>query len=255
MKIIRYKKVGKGKYKVTLEGNELILYEEVILNNNLLTNKNITIDILNKVLKENIFYEAYNLSLNYITIKLRTKKELKDYLLKKNYDISIIDKVIQRIESEGYINDNLYIESFVNDKVNLSIWGPLKIKKTLVSMELNEELINNKLYSVNSDIWKEKVVKIVNKKLKSIKNKSTYMIKNKLKVDLFNLGYESEVITEVLSDIKFDNNDAINKDYNKCLTKYSKKYSDDELYLKVRNYLYTKGYSLDEINCVMKKIQ
>lgn len=52
-----------------------MLYEDVILKNNLLYNKDITLEILEKIMNENIYYEAYDLSLSFIEKKLRTKKK------------------------------------------------------------------------------------------------------------------------------------------------------------------------------------
>ena len=47
MQIVRYQKVGKDKYKLFLDNKEsIILYENVILANNLLLNKEIDREIL-----------------------------------------------------------------------------------------------------------------------------------------------------------------------------------------------------------------
>ena len=40
---------------------------------------------LSKYLKDNIYYEAYYKAMNYIKMKLRTEKEIIDYLKKYNY--------------------------------------------------------------------------------------------------------------------------------------------------------------------------
>ena len=39
MKILKYKKISRGRYKLTTDTSELVLYEDVILKNNLLYNK------------------------------------------------------------------------------------------------------------------------------------------------------------------------------------------------------------------------
>ena len=80
MKIISYKKTSRGRYIITLDNNKLTLYEDVILNNNLLFQKDITLELLEKVMNENNYYEAYDLSLSYIETKLRTESEIISYL-------------------------------------------------------------------------------------------------------------------------------------------------------------------------------
>lgn len=255
MKIIRYKKMSKGRYKLTLDNTELILYEDVILKNYLLRTSNINLELLEKVMNENVYYEIYNMALTYIEIKMRTSKEIKDYLNKKNFNTKLIDEVLDRLNKEGYLNEEKYIDAFVNDKVNLTNWGPYKIKKSLLDLELDETLINNKLNTINENIWNGKIEKIINKKLNSLKNKSNYMIKNKLKIDLYNLGYNNNLIEENLNNLNLNNNENIKKEYSKAYNKYSKKYMDQELYQKVKSYLYRKGYKIEEINYMLDNLE
>lgn len=255
MKIVRYKKMSKGRYKLTLDNTELILYEDVILKNNLLRTSNINLELLEKVMNENVYYEIYNMALTYIEIKMRTSKEIKDYLNKKNFNTKLIDEVLDRLNKEGYLNEEKYIDAFVNDKVNLTNWGPYKIKKSLLDLELDETLINNKLNTINENIWNGKIEKIINKKLNSLKNKSNYMIKNKLKIDLYNLGYNNNLIEENLNNLNLNNNENIKKEYSKAYNKYSKKYMDQELYQKVKSYLYRKGYKIEEINYMLDNLE
>lgn len=255
MKIVRYKKMSKGRYKLTLDNTELILYEDVILKNNLLRTSNINLELLEKVMNENIYYEIYNMALTYIEIKMRTSKEIKDYLNKKNFNTKLIDEVLDRLNKEGYLNEEKYIDAFVNDKVNLTNWGPYKIKKSLLDLELDETLINNKLNTINENIWNGKIEKIINKKLNSLKNKSTYMVKNKLKIDLYHLGYDNNLIEENLNNLNLNNNENIKKEYSKAYNKYSKKYMDQELYQKVKSYLYRKGYKIEEINYMLDNLE
>lgn len=255
MKIVRYKKMSKGRYKLTLDNTELILYEDVILKNNLLRTSNINLELLEKVMNENIYYEIYNMALTYIEIKMRTSKEIKDYLNKKNFNTKLIDEVLDRLNKEGYLNEEKYIDAFVNDKVNLTNWGPYKIKKSLLDLELDETLINNKLNTISENIWNGKIEKIINKKLNSLKNKSNYMIKNKLKIDLYNLGYDNNSIEENLNKLNLNNNENIKKEYSKAYNKYSKKYMDQELYQKVKSYLYRKGYKIEEINYMLDNLE
>lgn len=255
MKIIRYKKMSKGRYKLTLDNTELILYEDVILKNDLLRTSNINLELLEKVMNENVYYEIYNMALTYIEIKMRTSKEIKDYLNKKNFNTKLIDEVLDRLNKEGYLNEEKYIDAFVNDKVNLTNWGPYKIKKSLLDLELDETLINNKLNTINENVWNGKIEKIINKKLNSLKNKSNYMIKNKLKIDLYNLGYDNNLIEENLNNLNLNNNENIKKEYSKAYNKYSKKYMDQELYQKVKSYLYRKGYKIEEINYMFDNLE
>ena len=81
MKIVSYKFLGNGKYKVVIDNENYVIYEDVILKYKLLTKNEITSDELSKYLKDNIYYEAYYKAMNYIKMKLRTEKEIIDLSL------------------------------------------------------------------------------------------------------------------------------------------------------------------------------
>lgn len=244
MKINKFKKVGKNKYKIFFDYTDITLYEDIILKYDLLIRKDIDEDLIDKILTDNSHYDAYYLALNYIEIKMRNKKEIINYLKKKEFSDEIIDETIDKLESLNLLNSNNYIVAFVNDKVNLGNDGPYKIKKELLEYDYEENDIDNYLNTIDESIWKEKLEKIVNKKKSLMKSKSYYMFVSKMKNDLYNMGYDKELIEEVLSNINYES-DALNKDYNKAIKKYSDKN-------KIINYLLRKGYSYEDINNIIK---
>ncbi len=248
MKILKYKKLSSGKYKVTFDSNELILYEDVILNNNLLIEKNITLETLDKIIEENTFYEVYNKALKQLEYKMRTEKELKKNLSRFNYSSLVIDKVVEKLKSLGYLNEEKYIEAYINDKINLTKSGPYKIKRDLLNLELDETLIDNYLNTLPKNTWQKKLEKVIEKKLNTMKNLSLSTIKNKLNMELFNLGYDKEDIEYYLSKINKDDSSSLKLEYEKALNKYSKKYNGTILNMKIKDYLYRKGFDISEIN-------
>lgn len=246
MKINKYKKVGKNKYKVYFDNNEIILFEDVILKYDLLLLKDVSLELLDKIIDENKFYEAYDMSLNYIETKMRNKSEIIKYLKRKDYSDELINKVISKLVDLKILDDKLYIQAFINDKINLSNDGPYKIKKSLLELEFNENDIDNYLNNFDESIWENKLIKIVNKKKKIMDNKSYYMFITKLKNDLFNLGYDKYMIDNILVNIKYESN-ALEKDYNRALKKYNDKN-------KIINYLLRKGYNYDEIINILNNL-
>ena len=245
MKISKFKKVGKNKSKVMFGSSGITLYEDVILKYDLLLIKEIDIDLLDKIIEENKYYDAYYSALNYIEIKTRYKKEIISYLKKKDFSESLINSVIEKLESLNLLNNKNYISAYTNDRINLSNDGPYKIKKTLLDYEFNESDIDEYLNTIDNYVWIEKLNKIVNKKQNLMKNKSYYMFISKMKNDLYNLGYDRDMIEEVLSKIEYNSN-AIEKDFEKA----KKKFKNDKN--KIISSLLRKGYNYDEINSFFK---
>ena len=245
MKVRKFKKVGKNKYKVFFDNTELLLFEDIILKYELLT-KDVDTDELDKIIEENRWYEAYDMALSYIEVKMRNKNEIVKYLEKKMYDNNVINDVINKLENLGLLDSKKYISAYINDKVNLSSDGPYKIKSSLIDLGFKENEIEDYLYKIDNNIWSSKLDKLILKKKNIMKSKSYYMFINKMKNDLYNLGYDKDMIDEKLSKINYES-DAINKDYEKC----ERKFKGDKN--KIINSLLRKGYSYEEINYLIKK--
>ena len=127
MKIIKYKKLSANKYKVFLEdGSNITLHENIIIKYNLLINKEINIDEMQDIIKDNNNYLVYDLALKYISTKMRCEGELREYLKKKNIEDDEINNIIERLKQNGFINEKLYVKSFISDKVRLSNYGQNK---------------------------------------------------------------------------------------------------------------------------------
>lgn len=247
MEIVKFKKIGKDKYKIYFENQELTLYEDVILKYNLISKKKIDLDLLDKVLESNKYYEMYNLALNYISFKMRSSNEIREYLLKKDASDEVVNKIINDFYNKNILNDKLYIASFINDSINLKNIGPLKIRSELIKNGFDENDIDNYLNKIEESVWEEKIKKYIKKYL-SNKKLSTNMIKLKILNDLNIKGYSKEMIYPLLESINLDDEANIKEEYKKAYKKYSVKYKDKELNNKITNYLIRKGYNYSDIN-------
>ena len=244
MKVLKYKKI-KNKYKVYFDNNLTIdLYEDTILKYNLLLKKDIDDKTLDDMIAFNNKEEIYFNTLKYINIKIRSKEEIYKYLQKKNYDIKDINEIISRLEKENIINDEVYIRSYIHDRFNLSSEGPLKIKYSLNNMDNN--LVEKYISEISEEDIINKLDKLVDKKIKSIKNYSGNVLKMKILNYFSNLGYSKEDIGKVLSTKNIKNDNGL-KEYNKLYNKYSKKYEGYELEKIITSKLYSEGYDINEI--------
>lgn len=248
MKIKSYKKCGTNQYELTLDNNKKIkLYDDVILKYELLISSEIKDKELDKITKENNLLESYYKGLKYISLKMKTKYEIRDYLKSKGYSSSEINYALDRLIKDGYINEESYIEAYVNDSINLSLIGPNKIYNNLKNKGLSDKLIYDKLDSISDKVWIDRINKIIEKKLKTNKY-SEYIFKNKMYAYLINNGYSSELINKVLNKVTIDNSNVFDKEADKIWNSLSNKYEDKELKYKFKNKMYSKGYSISLIN-------
>ena len=239
MNILKYKKVGKNKYKLYLSDNkEIILYEDIILKNELLLKKKI--DNLDELLKKNKDYEAYDVSLTYINKRQRCEKEIRDYLIKKEYDNLLINKVINDLKEKGFIDEIKFIKAFTNDKFNINNYGPNKIINELVKLEIDKDIVADNVILDKEEI-NDKLNKLIDKKIKTLKNINGNVLKYKLESYFINLGYDKKDIDIILNNKNLTNNLSYEEEYKKLYNKYSKKYTGYELEIRIKKKLYEKG--------------
>ncbi len=249
MKIERFKKTTKGKYKLYLDNGEVLsLYEDVIVNNNLVLTKEINESMLDGLIAQNNDVHVYGVSINYLSIRQRSKKELEDYLIKKGASKEAISITINRLEKEGYLNDFKFAKAFSNDQMLLTNKGPYAIKRELIKRGITEEVANEVIDDIDDEIVKEKLFNLMEKQVR-IKKASSSMLKIKLLNYFTNLGYEREMILKLIGGLKLKTDVThLKKEYEKLINKYKNKYDENKLKIMVINKLYAKGYSADEIN-------
>ena len=109
--------------------------------------------------------KALNMSLRYLGYKMRTEKEIKNYLHRKEFSDEDITYVINKLIDYNYINDIEYTELWIRDKYNFSNHGRYRIKTDLLKKGLSKEIIEEKIDNFfNEAKEKEKIKQLYFKK-------------------------------------------------------------------------------------------
>lgn len=251
MKIKSYKKLRNGQYEVSFENDEkVLLYEDAILDAELLRKKEVSEVELNKIISLNEKYEVYIKSIKYLNSKMRSEKEIRTKF--KDYSKEALDYALNRLEKEGYIDNKSYINAYINDQVNLKIIGPNKIKKDLNNLGFDEQDFQEVVDNIKNEVWLVKIRKLIDKAIKSNHNKSNSSLLIKITNDLINKGFPSYLIADELNKIKFnDDYVLLEKEFNKLYKKYKDKYPKEELKYQLTNKLYQKGFDKEKIDKVI----
>lgn len=243
MKIIKYKKNSNDKYKIYLDdGRELLLYEDVILKFELLLKKEIYEDDLIEIELVNQESDVYHVALESINHRFKSVYDTREFLIKKDYPLDLINSAISKLESQGYLNDRLFTKSYINNQIVASNKGPYKIKRELSEHRVDSNIIDEELVVFDEDTQLEKIKKVATRLYNSNRNRGGSVLKKKIFSDLNNLGYDNFVISKVVDNFDFsNNNDIAKKEYDKLYKKLSRKYSGKELEYKIKEKLYLKG--------------
>ncbi len=248
MKIVKYKKGTKGKYKILLDNdNTIVLYEDVILKYNLLLTKEIDEKLLIEVDKYNQECDVYYTALNSINNRFKSVYELRQSLLRKEYPSELVDKAINKLLDQGYLNDRMFSRSYINNQMITTNKGPYKISKELTEKKIDPEIINEEIELFTDEEQITRIKKLIDKGIKTNHNRGGVVLKQKIYNDLKLNGYDISLINSVISEYTFENDKEIaKKEYDKLYRKYSRKYSGYELENKIREKLYQKGLKYEE---------
>lgn len=198
MKIKKYEALKDGTYKVYFDdGSYLKLYEDTIVKNNLLYKNDISEELLSKISSDNNYSSMYYTSVKYLSNRLRSIKEVREYLEKKYLDSNNIKNVIDKLIKNKMLNDYEYAKAFVHDKLLFTSLGPYRIKDELYRNGVDNSIINNVIENIDYDMVYEKVNKQIKKLINSNRKKDN--LRNKIYNNLVNRGFDAGMVIDVLN--------------------------------------------------------
>lgn len=248
MKILKYKKRPNGKYSIYLDdGREFVYYEEVILQFNLLLTKEIKEEDLLTIHNANLEYDVYYIALKSINSRYKSIFELRESLRKKEYPDEMIDKAIDRLIQQGYLDDRSFAKSYIHTQMVTTMHGPNRIKGDLMNKKVSSSIIDEEMAVYDIDLQEEKISKLIERGIKSNHTKGGIVLKQKIVNDLKTQGFDYELISRVASSYNFGNDkDIAKKEYEKLYRKYSTKLEGYELKNKIREKMFQKGLVYEE---------
>lgn len=199
MKIEKYEKIGTLKYRLYLDNGEVIdTYDDVILENELLLKKELDAHLYNKILIDTNLQEYYNACVKYIQTRLRSTKEIDDYLKRKQVTEEDRIFIIEKLTKKGLLNDKYFTKCFINDKLKFTNMGEYRIINELKKLNISTPIIEENKYLFNEEIIQEKINKKIEKAIKSNHKLDNYKLRNKLYNSLLRDGYNpSQVISSL----------------------------------------------------------
>ena len=200
LKIEKYEKIAQSKYRLYLDNGEIIdTYDDVILKNDLLLKKELDTYLYQKIITESNLQEHYNACIKYISIRIRSTKEIIDYLKRKNVSEEDINYIVDKLTKEKFLDDNYFCKCFINDKLKFTTMGEYKIIYELKKHNIDSNIIDNNIHLIDKNFLIQKIDKIITKQLNSNRKLDKTKLRNKLYNHLINSGYSANLVIERLN--------------------------------------------------------
>ena len=108
-------------------------------------------------------------------------------------------RVMQRLVSEHYVDDERYARAFVKDKVRYNKWGRRKVEQALWQKHIDESVRQQVLDEVDDDEYISILRPMLQQKRKSTKASSDYELNGKLIKFAMSRGFTMDIIKQCVN--------------------------------------------------------
>ena len=185
----------------------MAVYTELVYSFNLKKGMEIDEDNLKNLLKDEMYIKAKNKALNILSKADQSEKKIKEKL-SSEFEEDTIEKVIDFLKRNNFINDDILAQKIVNTNVNLNKCGRNKIKQNLYIKGIDKNSIDDALNDIDDNIEYENAMYLAKKRYDRVKNEDKRKIYQKISQHLAYKGFNYDIIKRVLNKLlNFDEYD------------------------------------------------
>jgi regulatory protein len=111
-----------------------------------------------------------------------------------------IEKIINELVKENFINDERFASAFVRDKFTYNKWGKVKIASHLKAKQISGDILIKALNSIDNEVYIKFINELISIRRKSVKSKNKYDLKAKLLRYGLSKGFESQLLYDILNE-------------------------------------------------------
>ncbi|RWY86571.1 recombination regulator RecX [Pediococcus acidilactici] len=241
-----------GRYNVFLDGEYAFpISEETFIHFRLGKGMAVNGTLLKEIGEYETNAEAYNIALTYITGQLRTENEVRQKLRQQDYEESVIEAVIAKLADLNLLDDREYAKSYVRTMMRTGDKGP----RYLINHLRQKGVLENDLQAglqLFSDTKQVALATRVGQKLQK-RHQAQALRQQQLKIrqNLMQKGFTSEIIEKALAEIEFTvDSDAEYEKLRKLGERLLRRYQGQPEYqrtTKIKRSLYQKGFEMELI--------
>lgn len=153
-----------------------------------------------KIKDRDQLHNAKSKAYNYLSFRQRTTKELRTYLLEKEFSISTAEQVINLLTEAGYIDDFEFAKIYIRDKSTYKNFGPYRLKNELIQKGISKEFIEIAIKEEYHEELQE-LIDLVKSKYSSIIHENSQKRYRRIGGFLQRRGHSFETIKKVLDSI------------------------------------------------------
>lgn len=199
-KITKSKRSAEGSFDLMMQDGQIIkLHSDIIVKFGIIADKNFSQEqIKNFILQSDTLFATAK-AIKYLTARIKSRYQVEQYLLQKQYDKAVINQVLQKLEEYNLINDQNFANAYVTQSKDKSA---NQIKAKLYQQKIDKDTITQLTDNYNElEIAQNTAKKFL--KNKQIDQNAVQKLINHLQYK----GFEWETISKTLKDIRSTHED------------------------------------------------
>lgn len=205
MKIERVSRKDEKNVSVFFDnGERLILSEDTFYSSGLRKGDDIPEDRFSFFIEQNILYHIKQRALSFLARRFHSEKELLIKLKQKSYEERLIKLVLNELKEKSFIDDQVFTNHFIEEKLKRKRWGKNKIRAALFNKGVSASIIDEVFQYFDSEVDQNlAALELTKKKYENLKKRESDIrkLKQKLISFLLNRGFEYEVSAEAVNKI------------------------------------------------------
>ena len=127
------------------------------------------------------------------------EQEMRDKMRRWELDAVVQDRIITRLTTERYIDNERYARAFVKDKIRYNKWGRRKVQQALWQKHIDNDIQQRVLDEIDEKEYLDVLRPLLKQKRKSIKAASDYELNQKLVRFALGRGFGFDIIRQCLN--------------------------------------------------------
>lgn len=148
--------------------------------------------------------ERYNVLLKkamaYCAGKECCRSDISQKLSAWSADEEEIEKILNQLVRENFINEERYAAAFVKDKFRYNKWGRVKTGAALRQKKIPADIISIAFEAIDENAYLEALKTIISAHRRTVKAKNQYDLKGKLLRYGLSKGFESHLLYDILNE-------------------------------------------------------
>jgi regulatory protein len=193
-----------SKVIVLFEDNSFCTIDyRVVVNNGLRINDFIDEEKKELLINESIFLTAKDSAFRSLSRRAHSVYELRTKLFRKGWQKEIVQKVLDDLIDNNFLNDEKFADAFVEERSRKNV-GINKLKSELMKRGVDRKISESLLNNLDRNSSFESAFELAGKKYTQLMDRGfdNSKIRNKLYAFLLSRGFESDFILKIVNEIE-----------------------------------------------------